>query len=317
MDAFLIGDGSARLLEGYVEDDSYSKQISLEEDSIPIEDDISNKVHDITELTTRDEIDFVFYQYKKQAYDLFDFVKQKSTMLRGIPVKVEDLVLDDADKYLIDYLIGTVKDLYIWRQLAQLHAYSNMCISQVQFFSKHDCQLCKANLGSIFMSDLLLRSLCTGGNISHPGCDCELFPVVYRESYEGPLANLLEIELLTLADRDFLHVPVELYRSNRLDRFVDIPIPEVDFVNMPKWCSDNKIKDSSGLVVYSEEETLYVHNSYVGDKGPIEFLDMYFGSDIVPSRLTDFAGKDQYLLDGKLVVKHGGYYYDAETGMRK
>lgn len=317
MDAFFIGDGSARLLEGYVEEETYSRQICIPEEFVEVEDDISSQSHDVTELTTRDEVDFVFYTYKKQVYDLFDFLELKSAQLRGIPVKLEDLVLDDADKYLIDYLMATVKDLSTWKSLAQLHACMNMQVPYVQFLSDHNCPLCRASTGTIFRVESLIRSLCTGGQITHSGCVCELFPVLYRESYEGPLDNQMDIEVLTLADRDFLHVPKELYKSGRLDKFVDVRWPEVDFVNMPKWCSDNKIKDSQGVVVYVEEETMYVHNSYVANRGPVDFLASYLASVPALEQLDDLTGKDTYLLNGQLVVKHGDHFYDAQTGKRK
>lgn len=317
-DSFLVGDGSAKLLTSYIEEESRGHQIFIPEEKafVLVQDDLP-KVDEssIIQLTTRDEVDWVFYTCKKTLYDLFGFLEIKSRGWMGA-VKFEDLVMDDADKYLIDYLFGTIKDIEIWKQLATLSACQNMGISHVKFFSDHACPLCRASTGSILSVESLLRSLCTGGQVTHSGCGAELFPVLYREKYEGPLTEL-DIELITLGDRDILHAPVEFYRTGKLDELSEIHWPEVDFVNMPQWCKDNRV-DASGVVVYEEDETLYVHNSYVGDMGPLDFISYYVGLSPVKEKLgeVELSVAETYWLNGKSVVKHGRNFYDAKTGER-
>jgi hypothetical protein len=321
-DAFLVGDGSAKLLDSYIEVDSCSRQITNpfnaadeDESFIEIKSDIESLVDDTlsVKLEGREEINFAFYSYKKEAYNLFGYVELKSSQMAGIPIKIEDLVMDDADKYLIDYLSSFVDDLYTWKQLAKLHACSNMGISHVRFVPDHDCPLCKALSGSIVLVDEMIKLLCRGGHFSHPYCPCDLAPVVYRESYSGSLVGQLDKDLITLGDRDFLHVPKELLVSTELeDIAAKLLCPEVDFVNMPQWCRDNKI-ESSGLVAYLEDETLYVHNSYIGNATPLDYLNSFIDSESLPSKLMDRNKADAYWMDGREVLKYKGSYYDHKT----
>jgi len=324
-DAFLVGDGSARLMEGYVEDVQLSRQ-ALVMDAVDSLVDIKEDVEtygDSSQTATvsnREDIDAAFYLYKKETYDIFGYVELKSSWMRGVPVKLEDLVLEDADKYLIDYLASTVTDLYVWKQLARLQACLNMGISHVRFQSSHDCAICKSLKGKIISVENLLRVLCRGGNLSHAFCPCDVIPVVYREKYDGALKGALDKDVVIWGDKDLLHVPLELlFEETGLAGCIDGGFPwiEVDFVNMPLWCEENKIKDSQGLVVYAEDETLYVHNSYVGNSTPVDYLTTFLNSPLVPDTLTeeDKLSAVSYWMDGREVLKHGGHYY-APTGER-
>lgn len=322
--SFLIGDGSARLMHSYNETESFAQQLIAEDNvtaSLEVYDDIRDCIdHKLkVSVTTRQEIDWIFYKYKKEVYDIFGYTELKSAWMQGVPMKVEDLVVDDADKYLIDYLVNTETDLYTWKQLAKLQACANMGISYVRFITEHDCPICKATNGKIISVENLTRLLCRSGHVTHAICPCDIVPVLYREKHEGVLAGHSDEEIITWGVHDALHVPKELLVNTELhDLVADMPWLEVDFVNMSEWCIQNIIGSPKGLVVHAEDETLYVHNSYVGMLTPVDYLRSFLANDVVCDKLDKDAIRSapSFWLDGKLVVKVNDHYYNENTGGR-
>lgn len=324
LDSFLIGDGSAKLMDSYNEVDAYANQIIAEDESgtqLVIYDDIEDHVDPALEVRveTREEVDWAFHEYKKEVYDVFGYVELKSSWMRGVPIKIEDLVFDDADKYLIDYLIDSVTDLYTWKQLAKLQACANMGIAHVRFVTNHDCPLCKSATGKIMSVENLLRLLCRGGYVTHRLCHCDLVPVVYRETYSGPLTGHLEESLVTWGGHEVRNAPRELLADPEIRALVgNTPHSKIEFVNMPAWCAEKEIDDFHGLVVHVTDETLFVHNSYVGFSTPVDYLRGFLQEDAATEQLdTDtLKGAPAYWLDGEHVVKHNGHYYSADEGKR-
>ena len=321
LDSFLIGDGSAKLMTGYVEANSFAHQIAVPDTHAAI--NLVNDVDDYADhqlevlVIDRQEVDYAFHAYKKEVYDVFNYVELKSSWMPGVPIKVEDLVMDDADKYLIDYLINTVSDLYVWKQLAKLQACLSMGIQQVRWVSDHDCPVCRALTGKPFSTEGLLRMLCNGQHVTHTACPCDLLPVIHRESYEGVLEGHLDEPFVTWGVRDLINVPRELLADTELQTLVeDMHWLEVDFVSMPVWCAENDVEDAQGLVVHAEDETLYVHNSYVGGSTPVDYLRNFLTMSPVLNKLGAELLRESpsYWLDGQRVVKHNGQYYDQSTG---
>jgi len=322
-DTFLIGDGSARLMRDYTDDKSQASQLMADDASpkLVVRDDLEDYVDPALEVRvdTRAEIDYAFYSYKREAYDIYRYTELKSSWMRGQPIKIEDLVVDDADKYLIDYLVSSVTDLYTWKQLAKLQAFANMGVSYARFVTDCECPVCKAADGKIMATENLLRVLCQGGSVTHRLCVCDLQPVVYRERHEGPLVGRLDEPLVTWGLHDALHVPRELLTDCELPTLVaDMPHSEVDFVCMPAWAAENGVEDAQGLVAYLEDETLYVHNSYVGESTPVDYLRGFLQMDTVREELDGdtLRAAPSCWLDGQHVVKYQGHYYTADKGKR-
>lgn len=318
-DSFFVGDGSASLMEDYREQALQTSQIVDEGDVgdlLDVCDDIADYAMDEIQLTSREDIDWAFHAYKKEVYDLFDWVSVKSHQMAGVPIKLEDLVLDDADKYLIDYLAKDVSNLYTWKCLAKVQACINLGVRYVRVFHAHDCPLCNSLSGTIYPSESLLKSICQGTTLSHPGAPIDVIPAIYRESYQGPLAGRLDLALVNQGHKDVLNVPRELMCYESFESVIaSVKFLDVDFVNMPAWCKDNSVAESQGTVVYAEDETLYVHNSYVGNYGPLDYINEFIASNAVPDRLTDAEriAAVVYWLDGREVLKYEGNYYTSDT----
>ena len=319
MDTFLVGDGSARLMRGYVEEETFSRQLVLPDagDSLfDVKDDLKDYDIDIVEISERSDIEWAFHEYKKEVYDIFKWVELKSSRLQGVPIKLEDLVMEDADKYLIDYLVDSVHDLSIWKCLAKLQACVSLNIEHVRVVSGHDCPMCKALSGEIRVVEDLLRLLCRGSHPLHIGAPVDLIPVVYREKYQGPLIGNLDELLVFMGHRDLINVPREIMCYTELNDLGErMSSFEVEFVNLPLWCERNKIKDSQGLVVYVEDETMYVHNSYVGNSTPVDYIKSYLEVNMSLDKLdNDTKHKaDAYWMNGREVLKYNGAYYDATS----
>jgi len=129
----------------------------------------------------------------------------------------------------------------------------------------------------------------------------------------------LDTEFITWGTRDLLRVPRELLADTGLQTLVaSMQWLELEFVNMPVWCAQNSVEDSQGLVVYAEDETLYVHNSYTGASTPVDYLRAFLAQDIVPDKISAsvLSSAPAYWMGGQQVVKHEGYYYDILSGKR-
>jgi hypothetical protein len=311
-DSFFVGDGSAKLMDGYLEEmPSLHQQISIpDEPSIVSVDDRDRFQAPVVDVD--DNLVWAYTQYKKKAYDIFDFVKIKSDFLFDRPIKLTDLVLEESDRHLIDYLQDKVTDFYAWKAIAELQAYASMSVPAVRFVARHECALCKANNDRIFRVDALLKLLCRGGTISHSYCNCDLFPVVYRETYSGPLSGYLNVDMFIhpISMVEVFDCPVEYYGPEMDSLLEDLPGIEVVFKDMSS--------EKDNMVVRLEDETLYVHNSYVHNFGPMEFLKQYVQAAPTESSVdpTVLDLNDLYILNGQEAALYKGHYYNIKTGKR-
>ncbi len=321
VDNFFVGDGSAKLMNDcYIEEEAHARQIAhFSKDSVVAKDDLSNYVPDEVSPVSFEDVEWAFHEFKKEAYAYFGYEKIKSRNFGDVPIKVEDLVLDEADKYLMHYLRNRVTDLYVWKNLAYLQAFVEMRVPFVRFEPEHSCVLCDTHRGSILGTQSVLRSLCSGGSISHAHCDSVLFPVIHREKYVGPLEGHLDVEVVLQGEIDLLNVPREYHSQKLFDLFTeDFPCLDVDFVNMATWCKGNDYPVGKGVVAAIQGETLYVHNSYVMAQGPLDFIAGFLEGHLLPDKVdvSVLEGADQYIIGGNLAVRYNGQYYSPKTGQR-
>jgi len=327
VDTFLVGDGSQKLLEKGSPDVSevdYTDQLAVSDSFDPIDrvDDISlmSGVLEKIEVSSFEDLVWVYQKYKAEAYKYFDFVLVKSLQYSGVPLREEDLVITERDKSLINYLKDRVSDLYIWKNIAYLQAFLEMRITYVVFKPLHACPLCAASKDVWYRVDTLLGRLCEGSALVHDTCDSELFPVVQRELYEGPLLGYLDTEVVALGPVDLVNVPRELLRCTDFrNLLLDFPCLEIEFVDFVEWAAKG-VKDLvEGAVACVEGETLYIHNSYVGHLGPVDYIKAFLSDrEELPERLSTSQALDavRYILGGREVLQFGSAYYHAKTKER-
>ena len=113
------------------------------------------------------------------------------------------------------------------------------------------------------------------------------------------------------------------------------PSPEIlDFINKKrknfkkaivfgdilKYCMENSVEDSNGIVILEEEDNILVYNSYVENLNPIEFLYKFFeDSDEIKVETIDpseFDTSEAYYIKGVECFKHEGSYWEVKTGKK-
>lgn len=315
-DGYLVGEGSLSQLEASISPESYSEQLlgkrAEGDPGFSTVDDINDYAGDPIDLDSREEVDWVYVEGKREAYDRFDYLSIQSRGIQGVPVKVADLILGDTDRYLIDYLHETITDLYVWQNIAVLRAYEDMGVQSVMFLAEHDCPLCESYHRRLFPVDQVLQLLCAGGCLPHAYCSCKLFPVITREVYAGPLDGHLDIPLVSMGDVDMVDLPVE-YAEYMKDNAASFPVLEMVFCN-----TASVAPEMAGVVAYMEEGSLYVHNSYINGRGPFDYIEEFFNAAPAVQKISadDMSGLDVFVLDGHEVVSYDGGFYDRSTGER-
>jgi len=287
------------------------------DDEIRAEDDLNDFVLD--KVDVRDEEAFVklFSLSKKAAFDIFGFLDIKSSFMGDVPLREEDLILDDNDLYVVDYLQRKLTDYFAISSVATLMAYDNMGIQFAKFIPSDGCPLCEAHHG-LFFEVRPLINLFSGGDFPvHPYCSCQWFPIIHREFYDGVLSDHLNLSKALHQGVEMSNVPVEMKR-NIFDQVATTGVKKITFTNLPKYLSDMDVKreNTEGIVAFQNKDILIVHNSYVDLAGPVEFLKAFVREETGESSLplADLEGKDVYFISGRRVAKHRGSYWDLKTG---
>jgi len=346
-DSYFVGDGSAALAGLTTSNDfvsqlsqlfSNSPSISSPPKIFEIENDlanISNNPLHTSPLTRNSKslakcptssIAKIFLTTKKSAYSTFNYLNLLAEQVGNVPIKEEDLIVTENDQYIIEYLKKNRISKVSVENVAGLIAFQDMGISQVRYFDECMCPICKVYSGKIFDIDFVMQQVMAGEYLTHPGTG-SYSPVIYRESYVGPLtqAENFNIDLLRSHEIEFVNVPIELQHQvtmilpiilNPCDKDVVTcgnEINRVEFVNMSTYLKDQK--DIDGIVVYQEDDTLYIHNSYVGHMGPIEFAEEWVKSQVTEKvAIKELAKCEKFFVNGKRVAKHQGFYWSLETG---
>jgi len=285
---------------------------------VEAENDLDVFVPEKVDLLDEEQYEKLFMAMKSRAFRVFNFLDIKSAALGDIPIKEKDLVLDEDDYYIMDYLRGAVSDYYAVASIATLLAYENMGIYTVRFRQQDGCPICKALDGIFFETRSLISLLGTGDHVSHRYCDCQLVPVIFREMYSGPLEGYLNLEETRHGPVTILNAPLELeVELRQLSEQLDVDC--IEFVDMKDHLRENlEVTDIEGVVAILEDGVLSVHNSYVGSHGPLDFLREFAEADSLPDRISPASLEDAeiYLMGGRRVAKKDGKYWDPETGER-
>jgi hypothetical protein len=319
-DDFFVGLGRGKLAEKYAGPESHAEQLCLamaDEVSIPIKYDLQRFESEHIEFED-DMYEALFVKAKTHAYSIFDYLGIKSILVGGV-CSEDDLILEDSDFYLIESLKNLNRDYYAIYNLAELYAFLEMGITEVKFLQRDDCPICRAVDGTIFKVTDVLNAVCSGSGVTHKHCDCEFFPVVYRDRSYGPLdAKLVVTETVEIGDyvKTVHNIPVEM-RQELLDCVRKLPYDVVEFVDIRTYLIDNNIEDAAGVLVYkSEEDILFVHNSYVEDKSPIDFLEALLLPESRANKVSpaDAEGRQLLYYKGSKVFELHNKYWSLETG---
>jgi hypothetical protein len=291
------------------------------EPEIPTRNDLMQFAQTAVELLTEEQYTQLFFASKKAAFKTFNFLSIKSSFKGDVPLSESDLILEEEDFYILEFLRGSTKDYFRVQQIATLMAYREMGIEVVRFQKRDSCPLCKSHDGLFYNVTYLLDLLGSGSDLTHPSCDIGWFPVIYRESYAGPLKGEFTMDLEEVMDEDcrmLRNVPVEMY-DEILEAASQMPFKIFDFVNMAEYGLNDidDLEDSTGVVVYCSRDRLVVHNSYVGMRGPAQFIQEYLTAQIVPERIeVGEELEERFFVRGRAAVKRSGSFWDAATGER-
>lgn len=308
---------------------TFSRQISgiktsrdLTDPVDPVQDiqtrnDLSQFAQTPVEILTDEQYEQLFFASKRAAYQLFDFLAVKSVLKGDIPLSERDLILEDEDFYILDYLRGMTKDYFRVQQIATLMAYRDMGIEFVRFTRRDKCPVCRAHDGLFYNVSYLLDLLGGGSDLTHPSCDISWVPAVYRERYVGPLLGTLDIPQVVHDGRTLKNVPRELLKE-LVELSEKVPFGSIEFVNMADYSLNEAVglADSVGVVVYCCGK-MVVHNSYVGMRGPLQFIESYLTSQLAPEKIE--VGSDPgelFFIKGRSAVKRDGLFWDSTTGER-
>jgi len=313
-DMFFVGDGSAALMRGASSHAGGGEQltqlfaISGKSSGFEIEQDLDRFSQ---KPVTKYDYESLLISTKKGAYGLFDFLGTKSKLF-SVPVREEDLVITEEDRHIISYLAGKQLDINLYGAICEMLAYREMGITEVRYETNCGCPVCGVMKGRIFSVSQLMRNYSGGSYSTHCG-EFGLSPVIYRETYEGPCEDI-DWEELNLLGKVVRKLPKEL-ASNLHDLIgeLDPQVKVVEFVNMSKELEE--VKDSEGVVVFYKDGLLKVHNSYVGNQGPIEFLAGWLAEEETGGvDVGDLAGCETFFWQGKKVAKYKGSYWDLCSG---
>jgi hypothetical protein len=289
------------------------------EPEIQTRNDLAQFAQTAVELLTEEQYTQLFFAAKKAAFKTFNFLSIKSSFKGDVPLSESDLILEEEDYYVLEYLRGSTKDYFRVQQIATLMAYREMGIELVRFQKRDTCPLCKAYDGLFYGVTHLLDLLGSGSDLVHPSCDVDWFPVIGREGYTGPLKGALDLEEAMDEDcRTLRNVPVEL-SSDILAAVVGLPFKIVDFVNMAEYGLNDidDLEDISGVVVYCKGDRMIVHNSYVGMRGPVQFIQEFKTAQVALDKIeVGNADEEAFFVRGRAAVRREGSFWDAATGER-
>jgi len=289
------------------------------EPEIQTRNDLAQFAQTAVELLTEEQYTQLFFAAKKAAFKTFNFLSIKSSFKGDVPLSESDLILEEEDYYVLEFLRGSTKDYFRVQQIATLMAYREMGIELVRFQKRDSCPLCKAHDGLFYGVSHLLDLLGSGSDLVHPSCDVEWFPIIGREGYVGPLKGSLDLEEVMDPDCRMLRkVPVEMHEEI-LKAVSELPFKIVDFVNMAEYGLNDidDLEDTSGVVVYCKGDRLIVHNSYVGMRGPAQFIQGFQTAQVALDKIeVGDANEEAFFVRGRAAVRREGSFWDAATGER-
>lgn len=319
LDGFFVGDGSVQLIEGNMMPLFLGKPDQLI-DSVPgrksfeLVDDLGEfcgEVVDISENEVRD----VWAESKQKVFDVFDYMSVKSRQYEGIPIRLEDLIFGDDDLYMLDVVNNLgLSDVYLISSIAQLYALDQMGFQEFRLYAVHDCPLCHSAHKKHFNTKSVLSTLCAGDVFLHPYCDFDIIPIVRRETYKGPISDLnVDFEISGVyvkgAPKEYI-TEMRSYLSN-----LETEVKGVEFLNIPNYCKQNRIENAGGTVSLVSEDNVILHNSYVDNMGPMEYLSFVFDYCKEPDKIPlDELKGETFFLNGNKVVKYKNHFWNPSTG---
>lgn len=321
LDSFFVGDGSAQLIDGAMmplflgKPDQLTAGLSSEK-SFELVDDLGEFCGEVVDVSENDIRD-IWAESKQKVFDIFDYMSVKSRQYGGIPIRLEDLVFADDDLYMLDVVTRLgITDVYLISSIAQLYALDQMGFYEFRLYAIHDCPLCHAAHKRHFNTKSVLSTLCSGDTFLHQYCDFDIIPIVRRETYKGPISELnvdFEIEGISIkgAPKEYI-TEMRSYLSN-----VETEVKFVEFFNMPNYCKANRIGNDGGAVALVSDDKVMLHNSYVDNMGPMEYLSFVFDYNKEPDRIPlDELKGETFFLNGNKVVKYNGHFWNPSTGER-
>jgi len=319
-DSFLIGDGSAKLMQGLDKRVSKSKQligIDSAKDLLTLQDEdkFKRSINDIKSFSgspnplTGDESFKVFFEKKKEIFDYYGYLTIKSQTFKGRPVLEKDLVVSKDDKYLLSYILEKgFNDCNIIQSLAYLLAYKELGVLKVIFRGLDGCALCNAHDGNIFDIEYLISKMSRGDFIVHEYCACTFIPVFMERKF---FAERIQVDIDSVYIGKVLvkNMPKE-FETDLFKCLPTINCSEVIFQDFTKF------EDWSVDIVRKEGDTLLVHNDYLRGRSPLDYLLSWIeiSSREEVNIPSDFSNMEVYYLNGHKVIEKDGNFIDTETG---
>ncbi len=315
---FFIGAGSGRLVNEYKNPQAYADQMldkSEGETEVEVVGDLDSFAIEKVQITNDETYKILYLSGKKKAYSIFNYLSVKSKVMGGVR-KEEDLLLGEEDLQVIAELRLLTKDYFAVYSLAVLYAYLEMGIGEVQFRQKDSCLLCRALDGSVADISNVISLICSGVGITHRYCDCEFVPVIRRERSYINLGGSLNSDVTLEEGKTVVGMPVELEKALRTP-LGDISNAVIKFLDIRVYMSEAGIIDSPAAVVIEDDGgILFVHNSYVGNLGPVDFVTAFLQQEEYPESLStlELEGLEVFYYKGRQVSEFNDRYWDCETG---
>lgn len=322
-DCFLLGDGNKDLLRGCNRSNTNRsaqlmgivsvadlKSQPIESSTVEIEQDLDDFKGPEPTQWFENLIEDYFYKAKKETFDKFNYVEQKSKALSGRLIREVDLVITDDDKYLIHYLIGSgVTDNFLFDSLAHLSALYEMGFREVRFTQKDNCALCTAYDGNLYDIKSLISLLGSGEYLVHEFCACSFIPVIKDRAKTKVIVDREEVYIgETLVKNLPIEFEDELYSLIEKSFYKEVHF--INFLDNDGWSHE---------VVTQSDNILYVHSGYLGNKSSFDYLKFWEENakksvkDSLSYSDEDLQGLDVFYFEGRKIVEIDGFYIDIET----
>lgn len=304
-DPFLVGGGNTEKFNEYLRGGRRRFQLSGVSDISDLVDNSSKEldlVNDFPDMVG-DILSYegnysLFLTDKSVLYHRMGFTVVKSRMHKG-PITEANLILSDVDKYLIQYLTDNVYSTSSVSNLAQLSAWSDMGITKVRIEKTCDCPMCCCVDGSIMGVTKLSELISARSSIY--SCKYNLTPVITdRKSVRFKTTDdiMAGLSVVSGAPIEFLDRIVELCS--------DCEITDIEFLDcreLPEW---------DGTPVIFSGSYLIVHNGYLHNKSPLDFINEWFNPLIFES--SNESSSDIYYVNGVKSRLENGVYISISNG---
>lgn len=313
-DPFFVGDGSKDLSDNPHRFGKFNDQLmniaNVSDLKVKHVDTVSRLNSDLDDWGVEHTIDGDILDYfiseKKRAFDIFDYLRIKSSHTNSRLLKERDLISSDDDMYLIDYLIELGKCTKgRLKGLAQLLANQEMGFTEIKYINECTCGICKSASGGVYPIKSIVSLMGSESSFLHSNSIGEFVPVIRtRIAYDDLDLDHAEFNIgKTIVEG----MPKEWAKFFKGFDFPFEVLKFIDFSSIDGW---------SGEVVKKLGNTLIVHNGYVGSYSPFEYLSTWLTSkDIEPTSTILVEGtEDIFYYNGVKVVEKDGRYIDLETG---